>query len=113
MERETRLEHRLPLKWKEMDPYRRRSTHVGMWAWVWQRISAITVIFLLVLHLTLTYMPLLQFLLLVAVTFHAALGIRVILLDLNLVNVKYQKLLIYGLLALGLAALVIVWNSLY
>jgi len=68
-----------------------------MWAWVWQRISAIAIIFLLVLHLTLTYMPLLQFLLLTAVTFHASLGIRVI----------------YSLLALGLAALIIIWNSIY
>lgn len=113
MAREIKIEHRVPLHWKELDPYRRRSTHVGMWAWVWQRISAIAIIFLLVLHLTLTYMPLLQFLLLTAVTFHASLGIRVILLDLNLVNVKYQKILIYSLLALGLAALIIIWNSIY
>jgi hypothetical protein len=41
------------------------------------------------------------------------LGIRVILLDFNLVNVKYQKLLIYGLLALGLIAFAIIWKSIY
>ncbi len=110
---EIRVENRAPLQWKELDPYRRRSTHIGMWAWLWQRISAIAIIVLLVLHLTLTYIPLLQFLLLLAVTFHATLGIRVILLDLNLVNVKYQKALIYGLLALGLVALVIIWISIY
>jgi succinate dehydrogenase / fumarate reductase cytochrome b subunit len=84
-----------------------------MWAWVWQRVSAIAIIVLLVLHLTLTYIPFLQFLLLLAVSFHATLGIRVILLDFNLINVKYQKMLIYGLLALGLAALVIIWESIY
>jgi succinate dehydrogenase/fumarate reductase cytochrome b subunit len=113
MAEEIRIEHRSPLKWKEFDPYRRRSTYVGMWAWIWQRISAVAIIFLLVLHLTLTYMPILQFLLLITVTFHAALGIRVILLDFNLVNVKYQKLLIYGLLALGLIAFLIIWKSIY
>ena len=113
MAREIRIENRSPLKWKELDPYRRRSAYVGMWAWVWQRISAIAIILLLVFHLTLTYMPIIQFLLLLAVTFHATLGIRVILLDFNVVNVKYQKFLIYGLVALGLIALVIVWKSIY
>ena len=113
MTQEVRIEHRNPLKWKELDPYRRRSTYVGMWAWVWQRISAVAIILLLVFHITLTYMPIIQFLLLMTVTFHAVLGIRVILLDFNLVNVKYQRLLIYGLLGLGLIAFLIIWKSIY
>lgn len=113
MATETKLEHRRPLQWKEMDPYRRRSTYVGMWAWIWQRISAIAIIFLLVLHITLAYKPIIQFLLLMVVTFHAALGLRIILLDFNIVSVKYQKLLIYGLLGLGLVAFVIIWKSIY
>jgi succinate dehydrogenase / fumarate reductase cytochrome b subunit len=54
----------------------------------------------LALHITLTYKPWLQFLLLLAVTFHAALGLRVILLDFNLVNVV--PALIWGLTGLGL-----------
>ncbi len=113
MAQDIKIGNRRPLQWKELDPSRRRSTYVGMWAWVWQRISAIVIIFLLVFHLLLTYIPMIQFLLLMAVTFHAALGIRVILLDLNVVNVKYQRLLIYGLLALGLVALLVIWNSIY
>jgi succinate dehydrogenase/fumarate reductase cytochrome b subunit len=113
MEREVKMEYRRPLKWNELDPSRRGSTQIGMWAWVWQRISALAIIGLLVLHLTLTYIPIIQFLLLMAVTFHAALGIRVILLDFNLVNVKYQKLLIYGLLGLGIVAFVIIWKTIY
>jgi succinate dehydrogenase hydrophobic anchor subunit len=113
MAQQIKIENRRPLQWKESDPYRRRSTYVGMWAWLWQRVSAIVIVFLLVFHLTLTYIPMIQFLLLMAVTFHAALGIRIILLDLNAVNVKYQKLLIYGLLGLGLIAFLVIWNSIY
>lgn len=113
MDQEGKMEYRTPLKWKELDPYRRQSTHIGMWAWVWQRISALAILVLLVLHLTLTYIPIIQFLLLMVVTFHAALGVRVILLDFNVVNVKYQKFLIYGLLGLGIVAFIITWKSIY
>ncbi|MEJ2724539.1 MAG: succinate dehydrogenase [Deltaproteobacteria bacterium] len=113
MAQEIRMEQREPLQWKELDPYRRRSTAIGMWAWIWQRISAMAIIVLLCLHLTLTYKPLIQFLLLVVVTFHAALGLRVILLDFNVVNVKYQKILIWGLLGLGLVVFVLIWKYIY
>ena len=84
-----------------------------MWAWMWQRISAIAIVFLLALHVTLTYKPRLQFLLLLAVTFHATLGLRVILLDFNLVNVKYQRALIWGLTGLGLVVMALIWRSIY
>lgn len=108
-----RVDYRKPLQWGEMDPGRRRNAHVGMWAWIWQRVSALAILLLLGLHLTLTYMPMLQFLLLLAVTFHAALGLRVILLDFNLVNVRYQRWLIWGLAGLGLVMFTIVWTSIY
>ena len=113
MSQEPELEYRRPLKWNELDPYRRQGAYIGMWAWVWQRISALAIIALLVLHLTLTYIPMIQFLLLMAVTFHAALGIRVILLDFNIVNVKYRNLLLYGLLGLGIVAFIMIWKSIY
>ena len=113
MPQEVNMQYRPALQWGEHDPARRRATPVGMWAWIWQRISAIAIIFLLGLHLVLTYIPLVQFLLLVVVTFHAVLGLRVILLDFNLVNVKYQKALIAGLVALGLVMVAIIWKSIY
>jgi succinate dehydrogenase / fumarate reductase cytochrome b subunit len=47
------------------------------------------------------------------VTFHAALGLRVILLDFNLVGVKYQRLLIWGLVGLGLLIVARIWYSIY
>ena len=113
MSQEVNPQYRPALQWGELDPNRRRSTPVGMWAWIWQRISAIAIIFLLGLHIVLTYKPLIQFLLLVVVTFHAVLGLRVILLDFNLVNVKYQKALIAGLGLLGLVMVAIIWIGIY
>ena len=109
----TSIEYRQPLQWGEFDPNRRKNMYMGMWAWMWQRISALAIIVLLALHITLTYKPWLQFLLLLAVTFHATLGLRVILLDFNLVNVKYQRALIWGLTGLGLVVFVLIWKSVY
>ena len=102
-----------PLKRGEFDPYRWRSTMPGMWAWLWQRISALVIIVLLALHITLTYRPLIQFLLLLVVTFHATLGLRVIILDLGLAHIRYQKALFAGLMAVGLTVFVIVWVGIY
>ena len=113
MEQDTILEHRKPLKWGEQDPNRWKNTPVGMWAWLLQRISALAIIFFLALHLTLTYKPIIQFLLLMFVTFHAVLGLRVILLDFNIVNVKYQKALIAGLGATGILMIAIIWTGIY
>ena len=113
MEEKITIDWRKPLQWGEYDPNRRKNMFVGMWAWMWQRISAIAIVFLLALHITLTYKPWLQFLLLLAVTFHATLGLRVILLDLNIVNVKYQRALIWGLTGLGLIVFVLIWRSIY
>lgn len=107
------LNYRKPLSWGEHDPHRRENTRIGMWAWLWQRISALAVIVLLGLHVTLTYRPLIQFMLLLAVTFHAALGLRVILLDFNIVGVKYQRALVGGLVGLGLVVMGLVWFSIY
>ncbi len=113
MEEKTAGGYRKPLQWGEFDPNRRKNMFVGMWAWMWQRISAIAIVFLLALHITLTYKPWLQFLLLLAVTFHATLGLRVILLDFNIVNVKYQRALIWGLTGLGLVVFILIWRSIY
>lgn len=107
------IDYRKPLQWGEHDPYRRENTPIGMWAWLLQRISALAVVVLIALHVSLTYSRLTQLLLLLAVTFHATLGLRVILLDFNIVNVKYQKALVWGLVGLGLLVASIVWYSTY
>ncbi|MFH2128799.1 MAG: succinate dehydrogenase [bacterium] len=108
-----KMNYRDPLSRGELDPNRRRSTHIGMWAWIWQRISALAIILLLGLHVALTYKPIIQFLLLMTVLFHAVLGLRVILLDFALVQVKYRNLLLVGLAALGLLVLVLIWTGIY
>ncbi len=113
MRQDEKFQFRRPLRRGEHDPYRWRNTQAGMWAWLWQRISALIIIVFLGLHLTLTYRPLIQFLLLMIIVFHAALGLRVILLDFGVVNVRYQKALIGGLAALGALMLVIIWSGIY
>lgn len=113
MNPEIDIRERKPLRWGEQDPNRWKNTPVGMWAWLWQRVSALAILFFLALHLTLTYKPVIQFLLLLAVTFHAVLGLRVILLDFNIIDVKYQKALIAGLAATGVLMMGIVWAGIY
>lgn len=107
------IDYRKPLKWGELDPHRTENTRVGMWAWMLQRTSALALIVLVALHLALTYNLVIQFLLLLTIAFHAALGLRVVLLDLNLVSMKYHRVLIWGLLALGVAATLTVWFVIY
>lgn len=106
-------DYRQPLHRGVLDPNRVRATQAGMWAWLWQRISALAILVFLGLHLILTYRPFLQFCLLFAVTFHAVLGLRVILIDFGLVHVKYQKALLVGLGVLGAVMLAIVWFGIY
>lgn len=107
------VDYRKPLRWGEMDPHRRENTRIGMWAWLWQRISALATVVLVALHITLTYKVVIQFLLLLMLTFHATLGLRVILLDFNLVSVKYQRGLVWGMMALGLVVTLIIWFSIH
>ncbi len=113
MDEKKELEYRKPLRWGELDPHRRENTPIGMWAWMWQRLSALAIVVLIVLHITLTYKPVIQLLLLLAVTFHAALGLRVILLDFNIVGVKYHRALIWVLTVLGLVITFHIWRSIY
>lgn len=107
------MEYRKPLQWGEIDPYRRGRTHVGMWAWLLQRISAVLIIVFLCLHLVYTYKPFLQFMLLLTLVFHAALGVRVIILDCNLVNIKHQRYLIPVVLGIGLVLFTVAWLAIY
>lgn len=110
---EKAMEYRKPLKRGELDPHRVANTRAGMWAWMFQRGSALALIVLVALHLARTYNRPVQFLLLLAIAFHAALGLRVVLLDFNLVSVRYHRALIWVLPALGLAVTLIVWFAIY
>ena len=97
--------------WPRLIRYLGRSRQ--MWAWLLQRISALALVVLIVLHVTLPYKLVIQFLLLLTVTFHATLGLRVILLDFNLVSMRYHRALAWGLPVLGLVVLFFVWRSIY
>lgn len=93
------------------DPQIWRKTLPGMWAWLFQRVSAILILLFLTLHFFLPYRRPLQFLLLFVVAFHAALGIRVFLIDLG-ASVKSQKILFIVFLLLAAFGLFFVWNYL-
>jgi succinate dehydrogenase/fumarate reductase cytochrome b subunit len=107
------ITYRKHLRWGEHDPHRRANTPLSMWAWLWQRISALLIVVFIALHLTFPYKPLIQFLLLLTVTFHATLGLRVILLDFNLVSIRHHRKLAWGLPIAGLIVLFFVWRSIY
>ena len=107
------VEYRKHLRWGEHDPHRRERTPLSMWAWLWQRISALMIVVFIALHILFPYKPMIQFLLLLTVTFHATLGLRVILLDFNLVSVRHHKKLAWGLPIAGLVVLFFVWRSIY
>ena len=88
-----------------------RRTLPGMWAWLLQRVSAILILLFLILHFFFPYRRPLQFLLLLVVSFHASLGIRVFLIDLG-ANVKTQKILFIVFVLLAVFGLVLIWNYL-
>ena len=88
-----------------------RRTLPGMWAWLLQRVSAILILLFLILHFFFPYRRPLQFLLLLVVSFHASLGIRVFLIDLG-ANVKTQKILFAVFALLAVFGLVLIWNYL-
>jgi len=91
-----------------------RSTQVGMWAWLMQRVTAVGAVVFVFLHLTYPYEVIFQVLLLSFVCFHLVLGLRVILLDVG-TRVGLQKVLLGALITFGVALLVIVlkWRILY
>jgi len=93
------------------DPQVWRRTLPGMWAWLLQRISAVLILLFLLLHFFFPYRRPLQFLLLLVVSFHASLGVRVFLIDLG-ASVKAQKVLFIFFLLLAVFMLFWVWNYL-
>jgi len=93
------------------DPQVWRRTLPGMWAWLLQRVSAVLILFFLVLHFFFPYRRPLQFLLLLVVSFHASLGVRVFLIDLG-ASVKTQKALFAVFVFLAVFGLLLVWNYL-
>jgi succinate dehydrogenase hydrophobic anchor subunit len=91
-----------------------RSTQVGMWAWLIQRVSALLIVLFVALHIVYPYQVWIQSVMVFFVSMHAVLGLRVILLDIG-TRATLHKLLFGSLMVLGIVLFVIVlkWRILY
>ena len=110
-------------------PSRRRSLYrgdPGMWSWVLHRITGATIFFFLFVHVLDTALVrvspqaynevietyktpivgLMEMGLVVAVVYHALNGIRVILIDFWQHGAKYQRVMLWGVVAVTLAVLI-------
>jgi succinate dehydrogenase hydrophobic anchor subunit len=86
-----------------------RDTKAGMWAWLLQRVAAVGLLGVIVMHLKNPFMRPVQATLLGLVLLHGMLGIRSILLDFGLPARWHRLLLLFALLA-GFAAFALFWK---
>jgi len=86
-----------------------RDTKAGMWAWLLQRVAAVGLLGVIVMHLKNPFMRPVQATLLGLVLLHGVLGIRSILLDFGL-PARWHRLLFLLALLVGLAAFAIFWK---
>lgn len=80
-----------------------RDTKAGMWAWLLQRVAAVGLLGVIVMHLKNPFIRPVQATLLGLVLLHGVLGIRSILLDFGL-PARWHRLLLLLALLVGLAA---------
>jgi len=86
-----------------------RDTKAGMWAWLLQRVAAVGLLGVIVVHLKNPFMRPVQATLLGLVLLHGVLGIRSILLDFGL-PVRWHRLLFLLALLVALAAFALFWR---
>ncbi|HEV8438241.1 MAG TPA: succinate dehydrogenase [Methylomirabilota bacterium] len=86
-----------------------RDTKAGMWAWMLQRLAALLLVVVIVLHLRNPFGRPVQAALLGLVLFHGLLGVRAILLDFGL-PVRWHRLLFAGAVGLGVILFAVVWG---
>ncbi len=86
-----------------------RDTKAGMWAWLLQRVAAVGLLGVIVMHLKNPFMRPVQATLLGLVLLHGVLGIRSILLDFGL-PVRWHRVLFLLALLVGLAAFALFWR---
>jgi succinate dehydrogenase hydrophobic anchor subunit len=80
-----------------------RDTKVGMWAWLIQRVAAVGLLAVIVLHLKNPFLRTVQAALLGLVLLHGVLGLRSMLLDFGLPARWHRFLLLLALLCGGSA----------
>ena len=85
-----------------------KDTKAGMWAWLLQRVAAIGLVAVIVVHLKNPFARPAQAALLALVLLHGLLGVRAILLDFGLPARWHRLLFLLALLA-GAAAFAAVW----
>ena len=86
-----------------------RDTKAGMWAWLLQRVAAVLLIVVIVLHLKNPFVRAVQAALLGLVLLHGLLGVRAILLDFGL-PVRWHRLLFASAVAAGAVVFAVVWG---
>ena len=86
-----------------------RDTKAGMWAWLLQRVAAVGLLGVIVMHLKNPFMRPVQATLLGLVLLHGVLGIRSILLDFGL-PARWHRLLFLLALLVGIAAFALFWK---
>lgn len=86
-----------------------RDTKPGMWAWLLQRVAAVGLVAVIVMHLKNPFLRPVQAGLLALVLLHGLLGVRTILLDFGLPARWHRLLFLLALLA-GAAAFVMFWK---
>jgi succinate dehydrogenase hydrophobic anchor subunit len=80
-----------------------------MWAWLLQRLAALLLVVVIVLHLKNPFVRPLQAALLGLVLLHGLLGVRAILLDFGL-PVRWHRRLFAGAIALGVLLFGVFWR---
>ena len=86
-----------------------RDTKAGMWAWLLQRLAAVLLVVVIVVHLKNPFARPVQAALLGLVLLHGLLGVRAILLDFGL-PVRWHRVLFAGAIAVGMVVFAVAWR---
>jgi succinate dehydrogenase / fumarate reductase cytochrome b subunit len=78
-----------------------KPAYLGMWTWLFQRLSSLILIILLPWHWVNPYSRPVRVAVLFFVIFHAAAGVRVMLLDVGMPE-RWQRALVWSLAGIGL-----------
>ena len=97
----------LTRKWLRPEGW--RDTKAGMWAWLIQRLAALALLVVVVLHLRNPFVRPVQALLLALVLVHGLLGVRALLLDAGW-PVRWQRALFAAALALAAVLFALAWS---
>jgi succinate dehydrogenase hydrophobic anchor subunit len=92
-----------PYETRPATAYRGRSS--GLWAWLIQRFAGVATLILVLFHWRAPWARTIQLLLLGTVLLHAAIGLRVMLLDVG-ISPRVHKMMLW---ILGVAAVAVYW----